>query len=352
MTASETLVEQWAAWSTGPGWKSVATARAYRRDVLAFVRDAGVTDYAADVKLATFDDFVRRMQIAGLAPSTISTRLAAIKSFEEWAVDRDLLPKSHARAVKLPRGDRDDPEVVVLSPKELSKLYAAAAGQKVTQGKREPDKFFARRAERAAGIAERDLALLMVSYAAALRVSEAAGLRVSDVLAPDGRDGNLAIVIRSSKTSRRPSRPLYLGPVASRALLAWKATRSSVGRRGDSLFGLSSRACAAVFDRCVRIAGLHRVGRRLTPHALRSSRATHAVEGGMRIEDVAILLRHRDLQTVRRYVKAAGEHRRRFESLATLPEARGLGLSEDAVRPGGRSRKGSGRVYGSGIGKD
>jgi integrase len=330
---SETLLEEWVSWLRGAGFRRASTAAEYRLAVRNFIRLAEVTDLAT-VKTAHLDEYVNLLLLDRIGRGTIRTRLFALRSFFEWATSRELLPKNPAAPglFRIPADDRGERPVFVLEPAELQRLFDAAAAQRAERGKREPERFFARRVVQTAGQAERDHALLMVAYSGALRVSEVAALRWEHVTA-DRRDGSLRIMLPASKRSDYPA-TIYLDTKASRALLSWRRARAAAGRRGSLVFGISAKACADVFDRVARLAGIpSKLGRRPTFHALRSSRATHASEGGLTDREVADLLRHRNLDSITRYVRAATETRRRTLALSTLPwNARTIGKVQRGSR--------------------
>ena len=318
MTPAETLVAAWVAWLKGAGFRRFSTAEAYRGSLRDFLRASGATDFRA-VRTVHLDEYVNLLSVRGVGKSTIRTRLFAIRAFFAWAVSREHLEKNPAApgVLRIPPDDRAARPVFVLEVAELRRLFAVRQEPPV-QGTREPDAFFRKRAAQVAGQDERDRALLLVAYTGALRVSEAAALRWEDV-SVDGRDGNFRITLRASKRSDYPA-VIYLDAEASRALLSWKAVRAAAGKTGPLLFGLSAKACSAAFDRVARLAGIPRkYGRRPTFHVLRASRATHAAAAGLTDREIAALLRHRNLESITRYLRAATETKRRVLAVASLP---------------------------------
>jgi site-specific recombinase XerD len=316
---AEQLLNLWVEWLRGPGFRR-RSAETYRRSLVAFLRDMKVEDFAA-VTVSTLDEYVTRMQLDSLAVSTIASRLWALRAFYKWAVGREHLGKDPAKLVRIPVDHGDEPPVTVLELHELAALFAVRQPPPV-RGKREPERFWNRRAAIAEGIDERDRALCRLAYDAALRAGEVAALTWADVI-DDKRDRQVRLVLPRSKSSRHHSRPMYLGTEASKALRVWKATRSRLGRRGASVFGLQPRGVALAFERCAKLAGIgKKAGRFPTFHILRRSRATHFFEAGATEREARDLLRHRGAESVEKYLRAASESRRRAIALATLPENR------------------------------
>ena len=76
-------------------------------------------------------------------------------------------------------------------------------------------------------------------------------------------------------------------------------------RRKDSkrpASGIGQYEVYRIFKRRVERAGIQARGRRLSPHCLRYSRATHWKEDGVPMENISALLRHSKLETAARYV--------------------------------------------------
>ncbi len=315
---AEALAAEWVVWLRGAGFRRASTADAYRGSLRDFLRVSGATDFR-DVRTRDLDEYVNLLMVRGVSKGTIRTRLFAIRSFFEWAVAREHLERNPAATglFRIPPDDRTARPVFVLEVAEIERLLAVRQPPPV-RGKREPEVFFQKRSAQVAGQDERDRALLLVAYTGALRVSEIAALRWADV-ATDARNGTLRIGLRSSKRSDYPA-TIHLDEVASRALLSWKNARAAAGKAGPLIFGMSAKACSDAFERVARLAGIpSKHGRRPTFHVLRASRATHAAESGMTDREVAALLRHRNLESVTRYIRAATETRKRILAVSSLP---------------------------------
>ena len=166
----------------------------------------------------------------------------------------------------------------------------------------------------------RDRALLLIGFSAALRRSELVGLRVEDVAdAP----GGLKLRIPRAKTDQTGEgaeiglpRGRHLETCPVRALDAWQQVArrkagplfrrvSAGGRIGDA--ALHPDAVRRILEYRLRLAGLTPEGfDRLSAHALRVGFITEAYGRGVRDEDIMRHTRHRDLRTMRGYVRRAG----------------------------------------------
>ncbi len=282
MTSAAELVTEFVEWCRGPGYKAPSTAEAYRQSLVNFVRVAGVADFAT-VTPSTLDFYVTRLKLATkLSDATIRSRSFALRVFFAWAHSRDRLPK-------------------ILNVRQMP-----------VRGPREPERFFARRAKRAAGNDDRDRALFAVTYDGALRVSETCALLWSD-LEVDA-DGKASILLRKFKRSLHPE-VVPLDHRTAGLLLLWKTVRRDLGIRGGSIFGLTVKGARGVFDRLWRLAGITPGRRRMTFHMIRASAATHASEAGMSDRDVQALLRHARFTTTERYLrKRTPEKQRRIRA--------------------------------------
>jgi integrase/recombinase XerC len=143
----------------------------------------------------------------------------------------------------------------------------------------------------------RDRAILELMYGSGLRVSEVAGVTVDGV---DLDRGRVTVVGKGDKEREVP-----LGDPARQAVLAWLTVRSVLApREGDELF--VNRRGRPIGPRDIRrLVGRYGraalSGRRVTPHTLRHSFATHLLEGGADIRAVQEMLGHACVATTQWY---------------------------------------------------
>jgi integrase/recombinase XerD len=165
----------------------------------------------------------------------------------------------------------------------------------------------------------RDRAVLEVMYGAGLRVSETSGLDVDDV---DLDEGSVRVFGKGAKERLVP-----VGRYGVQAVGSYLSrSRPSLGnaRSGPALFlnrrggRLSRQGVHRIIRQAVRLAG---IDKRVTPHTLRHSFATHLLEGGADIRVVQELLGHASLSTTQIYTMVTGQ-RLREEYFLAHPRAR------------------------------
>jgi integrase/recombinase XerD len=249
------------------------TLEAYRRDL------ARYTDYLAarGVDLARLDRaevprYLLALREAGLSPRSVARHLSAIRQFHRFLAREGSLPEDPTAHVEASVPWRRLPDV--LSATEVERLLAGAP--------RTP-------------IEVRNQAMLELMYASGLRVSELVGLRLGD---PDLGVGVVRVTGKGSKERLVP-----LGEVAAESLkryLAEARPRLAGQRPSPHLFlgrhgrGLTREMFWQILKRRARQAGIRR---RVTPHTLRHSFATHLLEGGADLRAVQLMLGHADIVT-------------------------------------------------------
>ena len=229
------------------------------------------------------------------AASTRARRLAAIKSFYAFLARRKRVAQSPARRVKTPKIPQRLPRAVPVD--EAFALVDA------------PD------AERILGV--RDRAILEVLYGGGLRVSELCGLSLTSL------DRGSSAVRVMGKGRKERLCPLH--PVAIEALDTWLACRGTLlakpakGQDPTAMFlnarggRLTSRSIERHLAAYVQGLG---IPRKVTPHSLRHSYATHLLAGGADIRVIQELLGHASLTTTQRYTAVSFEQLQKVYDLA------------------------------------
>jgi integrase/recombinase XerC len=258
---------------------SAHTLRSYRVDLTDFQRFLAARGVAG---LDAVDARVVRAWLAtlharGLAPASIGRKLAAVRSASRFLVRRGLLGRNAAREVRGPRQPR---KLVGFLP--IDEATELVGGRSVGGTAR-----------------ARDRAILELLYACGLRVSELSGL---DVEAVDRAERTVRVLGKGRK-----ERIVPFGSPAARALEAWLAARGeSPGPLFTSLRGrrLGPRSIHTIVRRAARGAG---IARRVSPHTLRHSFATHLLDRGADLRMIQELLGHSRLSTTQRYTHVAAE---------------------------------------------
>ena len=262
---------------------SPATVEAYRRDLsqlAAFLRRA-----RRDLPGAGIDDlrrFLAQLTSLGYARASIARRVGAIHTFYRWAVSSGAVAEDPAALLGRPK-------VISRLPVVLRVAEAAALVEAPDAGEDG--------SEVESAVALRDRAILELMYGSGLRVSEVAGVTVDRV---DLDRGRVTVVGKGDKEREVP-----LGAPARQAVVAWLTVRSVLAPgEGDELF--INRRGRPIGPRDIRrLVGRYGraalSGRRVTPHTLRHSFATHLLEGGADIRAVQEMLGHASVATTQRY---------------------------------------------------
>jgi site-specific recombinase XerD len=270
------------------------TKRAYQAAVDQYLTWLGGIDGADWTRppRRTLRAYLAELDGRGLARSTISSRIAALRSFYRFARRQGWVAGDPWAAIVTPRRSSRLPRVMEVEDVErLLDVIPGSAGHAVGTAWQ-------------AGIPEalelRDRAIVECAYAAGLRISEIAAARVADV---DMRRGEIRVLGKGRK-----ERMGMLGGPARDALDAYlghgRPLLAAAGEGDDALFlgtrgrGLSTRGVRKRIDLLVRRAGLPE---HTTPHTLRHSFASHLLEGGADLRVVQELLGHASLSTTQVY---------------------------------------------------
>jgi len=307
---------------------SPQTVRTYRAALQDFFRSLEISD-AATVTARDVDRYLTRCGLRGLGPNTRRTRLNALRTFFKWLVRRGEIASNPTEGALGPSA-KDLDRIPVLSAKEIDALLFSYREPPLVRGKREPAAIFRRRERVAAMKISRDTAMLALAYSQGLRASELGRLQLSDYKFVGQRP---ALILRESKWAREPVARL-IDPMVRVLLDSYLYDRNVAGIRHDALFpplafrrrdtrdpglGVGRSQIAAVLARRVRVAGIEPAGRRLSPHALRYSVATHLYDGGMRSQEIRVFMRHRSIETLRRYLRLGSERQIQGRAIRFLP---------------------------------
>ena len=252
------------------------TSSAYRSD-LAQLLNFAVAEKGEGVSADDVDHLLLRRYLAGLAKtskkSSIGRKLAAIRSFFRFLVRRGILAKNPAELIATPKKEQRLPFHLDID-QTTTLMEAPGIDQKY---------------------ALRDRAILELLYSSGLRVSELTGLNIGEL---DLAAGMVRVTGKGGKER--------IVPVGSRALEA--VTEYLEERReyriSEALFlnsrgdRINRRSVARVVDTHVmRIAAF----KRISPHTLRHTFATHLLEGGADLRAIQELLGHASLSTTQKY---------------------------------------------------
>lgn len=258
---------------------SARTLDAYDHDVTRlalFLRSSGKEE-PTGVTSPDLRAFVLLLKDLGLAPASISRNISALRTYFGFLLTEDLIVADPSDRVQSPRGLRALPEVLTIP--EITRLLES------------PDL--------ARPLAWRDRALLEFMYASGVRVSEVIDLRIRNL----SLDEEIAVVHGKGSKER-------IVPIGRRAVGAisiyLRETRPRIEKGGgDGRLFLNARGRPLtrmgvwkILRKHVEAAGIER---RVSPHTLRHSFATHLLEGGADLMAVQEMLGHADISTTQIY---------------------------------------------------
>ena len=264
------------------------TVEGYGRDVSRLVAFATGRGRAGpgDVTPTDLRDFVYQLKDLGLSPSSIRREISALRTYYRFLTGEGHVARDPSGRLELPKTWRRLPEVLTVD--DIESLLGAPS----------PDE----------PLGWRDRALLEVAYGTGVRVSELVGLETADiwfdealvrVMGKGGKERLVPIGRRALGAAALYGREIRMGldRGASRG-------RFFLNRRGGPL----SRVGAwGIIKRSAVRAGLTK---RVTPHTLRHSFATHLLEGGAELRAVQEMLGHADLSTTQIYTHVDREYLR------------------------------------------
>lgn len=266
------------------------TLRAYAGDLAsltAFVDERGAEPDPALLDLELLREWVWSQTEAGLAPASLARRVSTARGFTAWLARTGLAPADAGARLRAPRPDRHLPRV--LTRAQVDALLQGLADRAATG---DPG-------------SQRDLAVIELLYASALRVSELVGLDVGSL------DLHRRVVRVLGKGAKE--RVVPFGVPAARALATYldEGRAALLGGRADTAVFLGARGArlstravyALVAGLLADLPGSGPAG----PHAFRHTAATHLLDGGADLRAVQEILGHASLGTTQIYTHVSAE---------------------------------------------
>jgi len=268
------------------------TIKAYREDLFGLIewleQTTGAVPAPGELSPQTLRGYQAALQEAGYARTTISRKLASLRSFYRFAQRYGVSTHNPAKPLRNPRRQRKLPHV--LTSDEVGRLLNAPS-------KRDP-----------AGL--RDGAILETMYSAGLRVSELVGLCDGDL--------DFEEQIARVRGKGRKERISPLGSFALKAIREYQSVRErhpkeELKGRGAAVFvnrfgnRLTTRSVGRMLEKYI---GESQLDGRTSPHTLRHSFATHLLDRGADIRSVQELLGHKSLVTTQIYTHVSSANLR------------------------------------------
>ena len=271
---------------------SAHTISAYRRDLEKF------TDFLTRREITTLRQLViaqarmvpAQLNQSGLSSRSIQRALSAVRTLYRYllreskvAINPFLTARDvgHSQAVIAPRAERRLPPT--LNIEEIAQL--------VTIDPR-------------TDLDRRDRAILELFYSSGLRLAELSGLDLGDL---DLGDAMVRVMGKGAKTRIVP-----IGGYAREAVLAWLNVRPACARESEQARFVNRNGtrlgARAIQQRVAVWAQRQGLGRRVHPHMLRHSFASHLLESSSDLRAVQELLGHADISTTQVYTHLDFQH--------------------------------------------
>ncbi len=250
----------------------------YRRDLMAFLQ------YCKQYELTEWsqimDGDVRAFAAAergrGLGSRSLARRLSALRSFYDYLLRMAQVEHNPAKAVRAPKADKTLPKA--LDVDDIGQLLDGPPSE--------------------SALSVRDLAIVELLYGCGLRLSELVNLDCQHI---DVSGSSVRVTGKGEKTRLVP-----LGSKAVAALARWLPVREQWVRNGERALFVSKRGGMRLGARSVQqrlncLARERGISRKLHPHMLRHSFASHLLESSGDLRAVQELLGHADIATTQIY---------------------------------------------------
>jgi integrase/recombinase XerC len=264
---------------------SVHTLRHYISDLEQFQKFLKDTSFPEDkdgeVDIKKVDNVVIRSYMGWLyekenTGKTAARKLSTLRTFYKFLMREGYAEKNYPKLVSTPKQEKRIPSF--LSVDDMFKLLEIPGSEKV--------------------LVVRDKAILELFYASGIRISELVGLDILDINFADGFVKVLG--------KRRKERIVPIGKRALQSLNDYIDIRKSLikGEPHEALFvnyrgnRITTRGVRDIVTKHLKIKGIHK---KITPHGLRHSFATHLLDAGADLRTIQEFLGHSSLSTTQQY---------------------------------------------------
>ena len=282
----DALVDQYLNYLLVEKGLSKKTLESYSRDLAryhSFLLDRGVTN-ASESDTTLILKYLIALRNSGLGARSRARHLVTLRGFYRFLVQENVIGRDPTRLVDLPKISLKLPDV--LSVEEVKHLLDT------------PDPKLP--------LGARDAAMIELLYAAGLRVSELVNLKLQDI---NLEAGYVRVLGKGSK-----ERIVPIGYYAQQSIDHYLETsRAALLKNLISPYLFVARAAKPMtrqgFWKLLRRYA-HKAGllKKISPHSLRHSFATHLLEGGADLRAVQVMLGHVDISTTQIYTHVAKAH--------------------------------------------
>jgi integrase/recombinase XerD len=266
------------------------TLESYNRDIVKYLDylEAQGCDDPRKIRPLDVASFIAELKDSGLGARSRARALSAVRMFHRFMVIESHCETNPSAIIEAPRTLHRLPEV--LNAREIEALLAAPGGRVAAD--------------------LRDKAMLELLYATGLRVSELVSLKLRDVnttagyLLAFGKGGKERLVPMGESASAFVEG--YVGTVRGKQDKKAGNDHLFLSRLGDKM---TRQAFWNIIKKRASQAGIRK---KISPHTLRHSFATHLLENGADLRSVQIMLGHADLSTTQIYTHVTRERLKRI----------------------------------------
>ena len=263
----------------------------YNKDILQlldYLKNNNI-NHTAQLNLSIFRDFIKSLDCHNYSNRTIIRKYSSYINFFRFLENNDYINSRLVQAINVPR--KRHRIYSFMSINEMEKLFNSLKPGNALE--------------------IRDRAIIEVFYSTGARISEVEGLRIKDI---DFKNGEVVVTGKGRK-----QRIVYLNKAAVFWIDKYIEVREKLlSSRKDGYirenhlflnkFGgkLSSRGIRYIVEKYIKKAI---IGKKITPHSIRHSFATHLLEDGYDIRTIQELLGHSDVRITMVYTHVAGKNR-------------------------------------------
>jgi len=254
------------------------TISSYRIDLLQFARFLE----EKKIRLSQVDNvslrgFLVELHRKNQTKASMARKLAAIRSFLQFCLKRKWIEDNPAKVVSTPKQEKHVPSF--LSEEEMSKFLDLPESADILN--------------------LRDRALLELLYATGIRVSELVGINLEDI--------NLDERLIRVRGKGKKERLVPFGRKASESLVSYFGARTRLAAKSGEVKALflnrrggrlTSRSVERIVAKHIRLSAIRR---KISPHSLRHSFASHLLSRGADLRVIQELLGHESLSTTQKY---------------------------------------------------
>lgn len=258
------------------------TMRAYNRDIMAFIEFVGSKLDIHDVRNIT--EYEIRQFVGSLykrnGKSTIERKLASLRSFFDFLRNEEFISNNPAKLVPSPKKDKNLPKFLTVD--EVYQLL----DNKLFNG----------------DLGIRNKAIVELLYSCGIRVGELENIDLMDI---DFEKGLVTVMGKGAK-----ERIIPVGSKAIDSVRDYIKIRNNFKPRSQSLFlnsrgyALTSRSVERIVkDICIKAS----ISKKISPHVLRHSFATHLLGSGADLRSIQDMLGHSSLSITQKYTHTSIE---------------------------------------------